>query len=74
MTALRIGRLWWVAMEYFGEAERHVLSPAEEERAWMLVFFVAKRLLRVARKSHGRLPKPPGLEEMQLTAALHLHN
>ncbi|MBI4022371.1 MAG: hypothetical protein HY372_03350 [Candidatus Andersenbacteria bacterium] len=73
MTALQVGRLWWTAMDTLGQAERHSLPLIEEERAWMLVFFSARKLLRLVRKSHGRLPKPPGLEEMQLTAGSHLH-
>ncbi len=71
MTASQISRLWWTAMENFGKVERHSLPPTEEERAWLLVLCTAKRLLRIIRKSRGRFPKPPGLEEMQLVAASH---
>ena len=67
-----VGRLWWTAMDSFGKAEGHGLSPAQEARAWMLVFFTAKRLLRFVRKKHGRFPKPPGLEEMMEVASGHL--
>jgi len=72
MTKKDIGCLWDKAMTGFSEAENHRLAPEAEKRTWMFVFYAAKRILRMARRSCGRFPKPPGLEELRQEAAIHL--
>ncbi len=58
MTSSEVGRLWWAAME-----------NGQKKDGEMFVFFTSRHLLRKIRRSGGRLPKPPGLEEMQIESA-----
>ena len=69
MSRQEISRLWWSAIEKSEKLRDEQIPEGEENRARSFVFFASGHLLREIRKSHGRLPKPPGLEEMREEAA-----
>lgn len=72
MSKQDVGRLWWLAMEKADAIEKNRVPENEKDKVLEFVFFVSGRLLRSARRSHGRLSKPPGLEELRQFAAKEL--
>ena len=70
MTTPEVSKLWWSAMDMADHAERHILPPAKERKAWQYVRCTATLLLQKTQEQPRH--KPPGIEEMLEEAARHL--